>query len=385
MSVIISISGTASISALGEEQNKILNHYNSDDHLFQKRNLGKGEVWLSELKSEIKNNIEQLKNSNPKYKKLDPSVLYAIYSSRKAIKKAGWNSEDIFGINFGSSRGATFLFEKYHEDFLNDNKLNTLSSPTTTLGNISTWVANDLQSQGPHISHSITCSTGLHSILNGVAWIKSGMVDKFLVGASEAPLTPFTIAQMQALRIYSESKSDYPCRALDFSKKENTMILGEGAAAICLEKGVNKNSIVKIEGVGYATEIFQNNTSISEQGLCFQKSMQMAIGKLSLDEVDVIVMHAPGTIKGDMAELNAINKVFKNSAPALTSNKWKIGHTFATSGILSLEMAIHMIQNDTFFSVPYIKEKKKPEKIKKVLVNAVGFGGNAVSILISKI
>jgi 3-oxoacyl-(acyl-carrier-protein) synthase len=83
-----------------------------------------------------------------------------------------------------------------------------LASPTTTLGNISSWVAHDLQSSGPEISHSITCSTALHALLNGVAWLKAGMADKFLVGGTEAPLTDFTIAQMRALKIYSNSAEE---------------------------------------------------------------------------------------------------------------------------------------------------------------------------------
>jgi 3-oxoacyl-(acyl-carrier-protein) synthase len=61
---------------------------------------------------------------------------------------------------------------------LDTGKAQTLAS-TTTLGNISSWVAHDLQSSGPEISHSITCSTALHAVLNGIAWLKSGMVDKF--------------------------------------------------------------------------------------------------------------------------------------------------------------------------------------------------------------
>ena len=72
------------------------------------------------------------------------------------------------------------------------------------MGNISSWVAHDLQTEGPEISHSITCSTALHALLNGVAWLQSGKQIKFLVGGSEAPLTPFTIAQMQALKIYAK-------------------------------------------------------------------------------------------------------------------------------------------------------------------------------------
>ena len=93
------------------------------------------------------------------------------------------------------------MFESHFQEFLETGIANTLASPTTTLGNISSWVAHDLQTAGPELSHSITCSTGLHAVLNGVAWLKAGMADAFLVGGSEAPLTPFTLAQMKAMKI----------------------------------------------------------------------------------------------------------------------------------------------------------------------------------------
>jgi 3-oxoacyl-(acyl-carrier-protein) synthase len=93
-------------------------------------------------------------------------------------------------------------------------------------------------------------------------------------------------------------------------------------------------------------------------------------------------MHAPGTIKGDLTEYKAIEKVFGNNIPLLTTNKWKIGHTFGASGILSLELAILMLQHNQFVGVPFAKAKTPIKPIRKVLVNAVGFGGNAVSILL---
>ena len=112
--------------------------------------------------------------------------------------------------------------------------------------------------------------------------------------------------------------------------------------------------------------------------------MKMALGDLHPKDVDVIVMHAPGTIKGDLSEYKAIKAIFKNDLPALTSNKWKIGHTFGASGTLSLELAILMLQYQKFIDVPYLETQKQPKAINNVLVNAVGFGGNAVSILLSK-
>ncbi len=373
----------ASISPLGNSSESVWSNYLNKNHFIKNRSFGSFKSLICDIDDDNWNKINELKKS-PHYKDLDPSVLLAIEISRKAVANLDWKGIS-FGVNIGSSRGATALFEKYHSEFLNDKqgKVSTLSSPTTTLGNISSWVGHDLQSNGPEISHSIACSTALHGILNGIAWMNSGMSDRFLVGGTEASNTPFTVAQMRALKIYAKEETRYPCKTLDFDKKRNSMILGEGAAVFCLEKGVKKDALAVIEGIGYATEPLKHNISISTNANCFQKSMKMAIGDHNLEDIDVVVMHAPGTIKGDKSEFNAISLLFNDKMPALTSNKWKIGHTLGASGGLSLELAILMLRNQQFIDVPFLKEQKYPEKIKKILVNAVGFGGNAVSLLIS--
>ena len=383
MSKIISITAIASVSPLGATSQTIWENYCNEKHCFTTHFLDHKETTVAKLDSVSEEVVSGLQHSDIKYKSLDKSVLYAMAASRTAIQNAGWTSKDVFGINIGSSRGATDLFEKYHQDYLANGKAQTLASPTTTLGNISSWVAHDLQSSGPEISHSITCSTALHAVLNGVAWLRAGMADKFLVGGSEAPLTDFTIAQMRALKIYSNSNEEWPNRAFDLDKKQNTMILGEGAGVCCLEVGATENALAYIEGIGYATELLEHNISISAEAVCFQKSMKMALQDTDIAAVDVIVMHAPGTIKGDLTEYRAIEKIFGESLPLLTTNKWKIGHTFGASGILSMELAILMMQHNRFIGVPFAKAQTQTKPIKKVLINAVGFGGNAVSVLLS--
>ncbi|WP_369048353.1 beta-ketoacyl synthase N-terminal-like domain-containing protein [Tenacibaculum sp. UWU-22] len=380
----VSITAFASVSALGNNSENSWKNYLNNSHFLTLKQVNSNKVWVGELTEYDKQAIEKIKNSDTKYKNLDPTVLYALYVARKAIKHTQWQPTDNFGINIGSSRGATTLFEKFYKEFLKTGKSSTLSSPTTTLGNISSWIAHDLQTNGPEISHSITCSTGLHSLLNGVAWLQSGMAKKFMVGASEAPLTDFTIAQMQALKVYSNETDTYPCKAFDLNKTKNTMVLGEGAAVFCLELGNQKNALALIKGIGYATEVLKHNTSVTTDAECFQKSMKMALGSINPDEIDAVVMHAPGTIKGDESEINAINKVFNNNPPFLTTNKWKLGHTFATSGLLSLELAIYMLQHQQVIEVPFANKQPHPKQLKKILVNAVGFGGNAVSVLITK-
>jgi 3-oxoacyl-(acyl-carrier-protein) synthase len=383
LSKTISITAIASISPLGNIPEVIWENYLNENHCFTQHDLDCKKTFVAALDNNSEYVVNALRESDNKYKSLDKSVLYAMSASRKAIQNAGWTKKDVFGINIGSSRGATDLFEKHYQEYLETGKAHTLASPTTTLGNISSWVSHDLQSSGPEISHSITCSTALHALLNGVAWLRSGMADKFLVGGSEAPLTDFTIAQMRALKIYSNSEERYPNRALDLEKKQSTMILGEGAGVCCLEIGKKENALAYIEGIGYATEILEHNISISAEATCFQKSMKMALQNTDLSLVDAIVMHAPGTIKGDLTEYRAIEKVFGETLPLLTTNKWKIGHTFGASGILSMELAIMMMQHNRFIGVPFASGQLQTKPIRKVLINAVGFGGNAVSVLLS--
>ena len=384
----IAITSIASFSALGKTSTEVWNEYLSPKTLIVEKQIGNTAALVAPLSKDLAEEVQALRNSDVKYKSLDNSVLYAILASREAIKNAGWSNAQ-FGVNIGSSRGATQLFEKHHQEFLESGKVATLTSPTTTLGNISTWIAHDLKSKGPELSHSITCSTALHALLNGIAWLQADMSEKFLVGGSEAPLTPFTIAQMQALKIYANPKNCHPelgewaCRALDLGKTKNSMVLGEGAAMACLEIGEQKNALGYVTGFGYAMDDLQHSISITDEAECFQKSMKMALQNISLDEVDVIVMHAPGTIKGDKSEYKAIQKVFGKILPMLTTNKWKVGHTFGASGMLNVEMALLMMQHQQFIGVPFVAEQNPRKAIRNVLINAVGFGGNAVSILLS--
>lgn len=386
MKSLISITAIASVSPLGASLSGAWQAYEKPESFLTLRAIGDQVRWAGSLPLNLKRAIRELDNEQTRYAALDDSVKYAIWAARQAFENAGWEKGMQIGINIGSSRGATGLFERYHAEFIADKRCSVLSSPTTTMGNISSWVAHDLNCKGPDISHSITCSTALHALLNGIAWIRSGMAKKFLVGGSEAALTPFTLAQMSALKIYAGNPgtedTPFPCRALDLRKKRNSMVLGEGASVACIESGIQANALAIVEGIGFATEPLEHGASLSTDACCLQDAMRMALGGFRPEDVDVIVLHAPGTIKGDAAEVRAIKSVFGTKIPALTNNKWKIGHTFGASGMLSVEMAVLMLLHQRFIPVPYIRQTEPPKSINRVMVNAVGFGGNAVSILL---
>ncbi len=378
----IAISGYGSISPLGIKSELIWDQYLNEEHYFHRTNFDSVKEWVSPLSTEAKELISAI-CKDKKYQQLDPSVLYAIAASRIAVRQAGWYKNEGFGINIGSSRGATATFEKYHTDFIGNGrqKVNPLTSPSTTLGNIASWVASDLNTSGPAISHSATCSTALQAIANAIVWLKSGFCTRFLAGGSEAPLTAFTIAQMKALKIYSALENNYPCQSMDLSKKQNSMILGEGAACFCLELS-SENAIGYITGLGYGTEIIRHGASLSADAICLQRSMQMALEGHDPDSVDVILLHSPGTILGDNSEMIAIEAIFGPNKPMLTGNKWKIGHTLGASGALSMEMALLMLKYEQFIQVPYLPPQKQNKPVRKILINAAGFGGTAMSLVI---
>ena len=381
MQTNISITGMGSISPLGADRANIWRQYLSDKPLLVGQQVGEELLPVGRLQEESYALVREIRQENARYRSVDPTVLYVLYASRQALQEAGWEQGKNFGVNIGSSRGATTLFEEYHQSFLEQGKCATLASPTTSLGNIASWVMQDAQGQGVAISHSITCSTALHALLNGIAWLHADMAEGFLVGGSEAPLTPFTLSQMKALKIYGSLSDSYPCQPLLLEKLKNTMVLGEGSAVFAIEKGVRPNALAIVKGIGYATEVITHPVAISAQAEALRLSMQQALLGVAPAEVDVVIPHATGTIKGDEAEYHALREVFGQNLPRLTSNKWKIGHTFAASGALAIEMAVLMLQNQQFLPLPYLK-KEAEAPLRNILINATGFGGNAVSVLI---
>jgi len=190
---------------------------------------------------------------------------------------------------------------------------------------------------------------------------------------------------MKALKLSAAHKDNAICNSMVFDKTKNAMVLGEGAAVAVLEPKISERTQALVLGYGFASEKIEHNSAISENATCFQESMKMALTQAGLQTVDGLIMHAPGTVKGDMAEKNAIDLVFKNQVPLLTSNKWCIGHTFAASGMMSVEMAVLMLRHNAFIENPYYQNAaSQPEQLETIMVNAVGFGGNAVSVILKR-
>ena len=395
---LILIRGRGSVSALGLGGNFVAS---SPLSAFASRPTGTRTLPVASVPAAAEEAAAALRHAHAPFRQLDRTVVLALLAARQATTQAGWATAEAngLGVSVGSSRGATGRLEQFHADFLADGVVAAAASPLTTLGNVASWVAYDAGAHGgAALSHSSTCSSAFQALGNAVAWLRAGLADRFLAGGAEAPLTDFTLAQMHALGIYSSfAPQDWPCRP--GGGAPSTFVLGEGAAVFALEQVSRADLLAEqaagisspqfqLESVGFGFEPIPSKTGLSADGHHFQTAMRQALQQANCPPaaVDALVLHSPGTPAGDAAERRAVEAIFgTKNGPQLVSNKWLVGHTLGASAALSLEFALQLLTHQTWPAPPFATylAPAPTRPIKRVLVNAAGFGGNAASAIVS--
>lgn len=329
-----------------------------------------------------------------RFAKLDRVTCLALAAARQTLLLEAGNHLPLGIVSIGSSRGATETLERtILEAGASAARVPTHTSPSTTAGNISSWVAQEYLSQRPEgdeplvaLNTSMTCSSAFHSLLVALSFVKSGMARAALFGGAEACLTSYTLAQLDALRIYSSYGAGWPCRPGN-AEPVNSVVLGEGAgtAILCAEPGPPSAPGLELLGVGWALEETPSATGVSADGEVFEAAMRRAVASLPPGvSVDCVVAHAPGTVLGDRAELSAIARVF--GGISTVSTKHLTGHTYGASGMVSMSLAQSLLHGVAAGDVPYncrfSNENTAPPTA--VLINTAGFGGNCVSVVLGR-
>lgn len=327
--------------------------------------LGQGlsfeDAWLCRLADQF---IAEAKADYPAHDR----VHHLAVTAARQLKNA---SPDTF-VNVGSSRGATERLEKAILRFQLEGTVPVLTSPMTTLGQVAGVVAKELKVEGGAMDHSMTCSTSLQAVANAASHIQSGQSTSAVVGGTEAPITPFTIAQFKSLRLINQKRVE---PTIPFGNGKG-LVLGEGAGLVSLTKDTGKWEIL---GIGQQMAQGEHMVDLAAESL--RGSMTKAWERAGKPKIDFVMAHAPGTKKGDETEKQVIQELFGNTP--MLSNKWAFGHTFGASGILNLIWAAWLLDGwKPIIPVPYHISHPKVENPKTALVNAVGFGGNAVSVVL---
>jgi 3-oxoacyl-[acyl-carrier-protein] synthase II len=323
--------------------------------------------------------------------------LMGILAAKNAMLNANITPSRSLRIGFISSTtvGGMEKSEQYYNDFL-ENDTNNEYIKIHDCGACTEVIADFFGGFCYVSTISTACSSSANAIALGSNLIKQGILDIVVAGGSEC-LTKFHLNGFNSLMILDRTH----CKPFDATRAG--LNLGEGAAYLVLEsedsvKSRNAEPLCKVSGYGNACDSY-HQTASSPDGKGATLAMQYALEMSGLkpSDIDYINAHGTGTANNDESEGIAIMNVFGNSIPPVSSTKEFTGHTTSAAG--SVEAVISILAMKEGFLPPNLNFRNKIEKlsfepvsqlrqnvkIKHVLSNSFGFGGNNTSIIFSKL
>ena len=324
------------------------------------------------------------------------TTMIGAIAAKQAVANAGITSINEYktGLISATSVGGMDMTERYYYDYFE--KPETIKYISChDGGDVAQKIANELGLNGMVTTISTACSSAANSIMLGARLIKSGKLDRVIVGGTDA-LAKFTINGFKTLMILSDGYN------MPFDNDRKGLNLGEAAAFLVLEsdeiiKKENKKVLARVSGYGNANDAF-HQTASSENGdgafLAMEKAFQ--VSGLKPAQIDYINVHGTATPNNDLSEGRAIVRVFgENNIPDFSSTKPFTGHTLAAAAAIEAVYSVLAIQNNVVFPnlnfktpmeefnmIPQTTLKQK--NIEHVLSNSFGFGGNCSTVIFSK-
>ena len=295
----------------------------------------------------------------------------------------------------GSGAGGLVTFENNYRSLFIENKRAT--HPLTLLriigSSASAHVGIEFGIKGPTFGTCSACSTASHAIGIARDYIRNGLVDVAIAGASEAVINYGTMKAWQALHVLS------PEGCFPFAKKRNGTVLGEGAGILVLEslshaKRRGAKVLAELAGVGMASD---SKDMVNPDVEGPREAMRLALedARLSPGDIQYLNAHGTATTINDRNETNAIKQVFGSHANrlAISSTKSMHGHPLGAGGGIEATATILAMQNgiapptigldeaDPECDLDYVPNAARRMPITHGMSNSFAFGGlNAVLV-----
>jgi 3-oxoacyl-[acyl-carrier-protein] synthase-1 len=323
------------------------------------------------------------------------TTLLGLLAAREAL--AGIMGKDNIRTGFisATSVGGMRETEQFYQDYINDPQAGDISMVAThDCGDSTEKIARELGITDYVTTISTACSSSANSIMLGARLIKQGLLDRVVVGGTDA-LTQFTLNGFNSLQILDQEL----CKPFDERRKG--LNLGEGAGYIVMESEnlamSHEQDITGIlSGYGNTNDAFHQTASSPDgkgAGMAIQKALQVA--GLKPEDINYINVHGTGTENNDVSEGLALERIFGTSVPPFGSTKAFTGHTLAAAGgveavISLLSMRHGLIFPNLHFEAPMKELAHQPvtnlqsAELTHILSNSFGFGGNCSSLIFSK-
>ncbi len=346
-------------------------------------------------------------------RRIDRFIAYGLIASQIAVEDSGWMPTDSksllrTGVLVGSGIGGLETIANTTE-ILNSKGIRKISPffiPSALINLLSGQISIKFKFKGPNHSVVTACSTGSHSIGDAARIIASNDADVMVAGGSEAACCRIGMAGFSAAKALSTTFNDNPKRASrPWDKNRDGFVMGEGSGVLILEEkkhALNRGAKIyaQIKGYGMSGDA-HHITAPAEDGDGGFRAMSAALknSNLSVEDIDYINAHGTSTPLGDIIELRAIERLFKNNLSnlSISSTKSSTGHLLGAAGAVEAIFSILAINNQLVpptnnldnpdsgtegFDLVPIKSKKR--KVKNILSNSFGFGGTNASLIIGE-
>jgi len=346
-------------------------------------------------------------------RKYDRFAQYALVSVAEALEDAQLPidtiDKDRVGVIWGAGIGGLETFQNEVLNFasLNENpRFNPFFIPKMIADIAPGLISIKYGFRGPNFATVSACASASNAMIDALNYIRLCYADVMVTGGSEAGVTKAGIGGFNAMHALSTRNDDPTTASRPFDKERDGFVLGEGAGALILESYEHAEArgatiYAELAGGGLSADAY-HMTAPHPEGLGATKVMENCLKDANVlpTDVDIINMHGTSTPLGDIAESNAIIKVFKEHAYSMNINSTKsmTGHLLGAAGAVEAIASIMAIKHSIV--PPTINHKNPDENIDSkinftfgktqkrnvdiALSNTFGFGGHNACVLFKK-
>jgi 3-oxoacyl-[acyl-carrier-protein] synthase II len=345
-------------------------------------------------------------------RKYDLYAQFALVAADEAVKDCGINLEtvnkDRVGVIWGSGIGGLGTFQEEIISFAKGDgtpRFNPFFIPKMIADLAAGHISIRFGFRGPNFATVSACASAANALVDALNYIRLGKADMFVTGGSEAAVVEGGIGGFNSMHALSVRNDDPATASRPFDKDRDGFVLGEGAAGLIfedLDHALARGARIycEVAGGGMSADAF-HMTQPHPEGLGAFNVMRYALedAGMQVEDIDHINTHGTSTPLGDIAEPQAIVKLFGDHAKNININSTKsmTGHLLGAAGAVEAVASVLAVVNDIvpptinhFTDDPEIPalnftfHKAQKRTIRAALSNTFGFGGHNASIIFKK-
>jgi 3-oxoacyl-[acyl-carrier-protein] synthase II len=340
-------------------------------------------------------------------KRMDRFAQFGVASAREAIEQAGLTINEANAdrvavvVNTGGGGIPTIEHDVNMMHDRGQKYVSPLLIPLFAPNMASCQVSIAFGIHGPSITSAAACASGIQAFIDAFHMFQRDEADVIITGGTESGITPVAVAGLANMQALSKRNDDPAGASRPFDAQRDGFVFSEGAAVFVLETEEHAlrrgaEIIAEVHGGAYTSDAY-HITAPHPEGYGAATAMSRALERAGFapTDVDYVAAHATATPLGDIAETNALKRVFGDYAYklAISANKSMVGHTLGAAGAVSalgcilairdnfVHPTINLTTPDPKCDLDYVPNVKRAMTVDVALANGFGFGGqNAVTV-----